>query len=44
MSETILELHRRLASGVLNGETEEAIEASHVLHEQNRDFLRKLLG
>jgi GntR family transcriptional regulator, transcriptional repressor for pyruvate dehydrogenase complex len=44
MSETILGLHRRLADGVISGKTDEAIEASRHLHEQNRQFLRKLLG
>lgn len=44
MSAPILKLHRILAAGVLGGETPKAISASRELHQQNRDFLRELLG
>ena len=44
MSGTILDLHRRLADGVIGGKTADAIAASRELHQQNRDFLYKLLG
>lgn len=44
MSDSILDLHRRLADGVLVESTADAIDASRELHQQNRDFLRKLLG
>lgn len=44
MSESILDLHTTLANGVLLGRTPEAVEACRELHQQNRDFLRELLG
>ncbi|MEV0736645.1 hypothetical protein AB0I51_11870 [Streptomyces sp. NPDC050549] len=44
MSNDIFELHRTLASGLLGGSVEDAVRASSELHEQNRRFLRSLLG
>ncbi|GCD96123.1 FadR/GntR family transcriptional regulator [Embleya hyalina] len=44
MSPDILALHRTLADGVLKGHVDEATTACRQLHEQNRDFLRELLG
>jgi GntR family transcriptional regulator, transcriptional repressor for pyruvate dehydrogenase complex len=44
MSEEILDLHTILADGCLGGDLNEAVDASRQLHEQNRQFLRSLLG
>lgn len=44
MSASILQLHRQLADGVISCQTDAAIRASRELHEQNRAFLRNLLG
>jgi GntR family transcriptional regulator, transcriptional repressor for pyruvate dehydrogenase complex len=44
MNATILDQHRRLADGVISRNTGAATEASREMHEQNRIFLRNLLG
>lgn len=44
MSAEIFSLHEKLASGPLSGEVDQAVDASQELHEQNRVFLRSLLG
>lgn len=44
MSSDILRDHKRLASGVLDGDLDVALAASADLHDQHRDFLRSLLG
>ncbi len=44
MSAPIIDLHRTLANGVILGAIPEAVAASRQLHEQNRAFLRNLLG
>lgn len=43
MSAGILEVHERLAMGLVVGDTDVAMEASRSLHEENREFLRDLL-
>lgn len=43
MSPDILHLHERLAAGITSKSTADAIEASALLHQQNREFLRGLL-
>lgn len=44
MSPQILDLHEVLAEACMGGDVEKAIEASRRLHDENRDFLRALLG
>lgn len=44
MSAEILDVHERLARGLINRDIAEAIHASKSLHEQNRNFLRDLLS
>jgi DNA-binding FadR family transcriptional regulator len=44
MNAAILDQHRRLADGVISRNTDAAIEASREMHQQNRIFLRNLLG
>jgi GntR family transcriptional regulator, transcriptional repressor for pyruvate dehydrogenase complex len=44
MSSDIFALHEKLAAGLLGGDMDESIAASRELHDQNREFLRSLLG
>jgi DNA-binding FadR family transcriptional regulator len=44
MSQGLLEAHETLAGGVMDDRPQEAIAASRELHEDNRKFLRRLLG
>ncbi len=44
MSPEILEQHRRLAAGVVDGRLEDALDAAKLLHEDNRAFVRQLLS
>jgi GntR family transcriptional regulator, transcriptional repressor for pyruvate dehydrogenase complex len=44
MSKAIFELHEKLARDLVAGKLESAIEASKLLHEDNRRFLRELLA
>ncbi|WP_020501719.1 FadR/GntR family transcriptional regulator [Sciscionella marina] len=44
MSTKIFTMHRTLAEGVTAGTLDEALTACEQLHEQNREFLRGLLG
>ena len=44
MSTNILDDHRQLARAVTHGEIENGIKACERLHEENRNFLRDLLG
>jgi GntR family transcriptional repressor for pyruvate dehydrogenase complex len=44
MSDEILAHHRTLAQGVTEGDVDAAQEACRILHEDNRSFLRRLVG
>ncbi|WP_053202510.1 FadR/GntR family transcriptional regulator [Jiangella muralis] len=43
MSQDILDLHQRLADSVIDGDLDAAVDASRLLYEDNRQFLRDLL-